>query len=236
MGGYVAGSAAFVDMIRSYAPGFIFTTSLPPGTVAGALASVRYLRKSSVEREQQQANARALKGRLAQVGIPVLSNPSHIVPVMVYDAELCKRCAPERRKIAKQSRAAKRFGGFDICGYLPSPRRTSDRLLVEYGIYTQAINYPTVPVGTERLRITPGPMHTPAMMDHLVESLVDVWHKDRVRGRFAPGCSSKLPGTHTFGGVLSASGAGRPQLLRTFTPVTSEQRPQTAEPIVAAAA
>lgn len=132
-----------MDLIRSYAPGFIFTTSLPPATVAGALASVRHLYHSKEERQMQQKVTKEVKARLERGGIPVLPNPSHIVPVMVYDAELCKLA--------------------------------SDKLLVDHQIYVQPINYPTVPMGEERLRITPGPLHTPAMMDHLVSSLQTVW-------------------------------------------------------------
>lgn len=143
VGGYIAGSTRLVDMIRSYAPGFIFTTSLPPAVVAGAIASVRHLKSSNVERHLQQMNARLLKSRLAECSIPVCPNPSHIVPVLVGDAELCKRA--------------------------------SDSLLHDHGIYVQSINYPTVAVGEERLRITPTPGHTLKMTDYLVTSLQSVF-------------------------------------------------------------
>lgn len=143
VGGYIAGSAKLVDMVRSYAPGFIFTTSLPPPVVSGALSAVRHLKESSVERSGQQLNARALNQKLSALGIPVIPNPSHILPILIGDAETAKS--------------------------------VSDELLHRFKIYVQSINYPTVPVGTERLRVTPTPGHTPARMDELVEALETIW-------------------------------------------------------------
>jgi 5-aminolevulinate synthase len=145
IGGYIAGSAAMVDFVRSFASGFIFSTALPPAVAAGALAAIRHLKESSVEREALQERARTLRRRLDAAGIPHLDNPSHIVPVMVGDAVRCKQIA--------------------------------DILLDSHGVYVQPINYPTVPRGTERLRITPGPLHTDAEMDHLVTSLEAVWSR-----------------------------------------------------------
>jgi len=143
MGGYIAAKAAIVDAVRSYAPQFIFTTTLPPSVAASAAASVRHLKASSVERERHQAMAKLVKHALQAAGLPVLENPSHIVPVMVGDAAQCK---------------------------------VASALLMErHSIYIQPINYPTVAVGTERLRITPTPRHTEAQVAHLVEALVDVW-------------------------------------------------------------
>ncbi|KAI9295187.1 tetrapyrrole biosynthesis, 5-aminolevulinic acid synthase [Neoconidiobolus thromboides FSU 785] len=149
VGGYIAASSSLVDMIRSYAPGFIFTTSLPPTVVAGALASVRYLKNSNKERQQQQLNTMDLKNRLKALDIPVVPNPSHIVPVLVGDAKLCKQA--------------------------------SDELLTEHGIYVQSINYPTVAVGEERLRITPTPGHEAQMADHLLGALTKIWNKNGLK-------------------------------------------------------
>jgi 5-aminolevulinate synthase len=143
MGGYIAASRACCDAIRSYASGFIFTTSLAPAIVAGALTSVRHLKVSRLERARHQERARTLKRRLMTAGLPVLDNPSHIVPVMVGDPVHCKAI--------------------------------TDTLLDRFGIYVQPINYPTVPRGTERLRLTPTPLHTDAEMDHLVASLAALW-------------------------------------------------------------
>ncbi|MEE4339383.1 5-aminolevulinate synthase [Erythrobacter sp.] len=153
MGGYIAADKRVIDCIRSYAPGFIFTTSLSPVLVAGVLASVRHLKQSSVEREAQQANAAMLKLKFAEAGLPVMDSTTHIVPLMVGD--------PVRAK------------------------QISDILLAEYGVYVQPINFPTVPRGTERLRFTPGPMHTESMMDELTDALVEIWDRLEIKLRKA---------------------------------------------------
>jgi len=145
MGGYIAGSAAVCDFVRSFASGFIFTTALPPALAAGACASVRHLKASSAEREAHQDRVATVRARLRAIGIPMLDNPSHIIPVMVGDPVHCKQI--------------------------------SDWLLDEHGIYVQPINYPTVPRGTERLRITPSPVHTPGDINRLVDALGEIWSR-----------------------------------------------------------
>ncbi len=149
MGGYIAADARIIDVIRSYAPGFIFTTSLSPVLVAGVLASVRHLKSSSVEREGQQAAAALLKQLFRDAGLPVMDSTTHIVPLMVGDPVKAKKI--------------------------------SDILLAEYGVYVQPINYPTVPRGTERLRFTPGPAHTEAMMRELTDALIEIWSRLELR-------------------------------------------------------
>ncbi len=142
-GGYIAASTALCDFVRSFASGFIFTTSLPPAIAAGAAASIRHLKASGAERARHQDRVAAVRRRLSAIGIPLLDNPSHIVPVMVGDPVLCKQI--------------------------------SDTLLDEFGIYVQPINYPTVARGTERLRITPSPLHSDADIDHLALALGTIW-------------------------------------------------------------
>ncbi len=143
VGGYIAGSKAMCDFVRSFASGFIFTTALPPAIAAGALASVRHLKASPFERKRQQERVAKVRSALRAMGIPQIENPSHIIPVMVGDAKKAKMI--------------------------------SDWLMENHGIYVQPINYPTVPVGTERLRITPSPVHSDEDIDRLVKALSDIW-------------------------------------------------------------
>jgi 5-aminolevulinate synthase len=145
LGGYIAASEDVVDAVRSYAPGFIFTTALPPAICAAATAAIRHLKTSSWERERHQERAARVKAVLSASGLPVMPTTTHIVPVLVGDPEKCKAA--------------------------------SDLLLAEHGVYIQPINYPTVPRGMERLRVTPSPYHDDTLVDALAEALVDVWDR-----------------------------------------------------------
>ncbi len=145
LGGYIAGSAKLVDAVRSYAPGFIFTTALPPAICSAATAAIKHLKSSSWERERHQDRAARLKAILTAAGLPVMSSDTHIVPLFVGDPERCKKAC--------------------------------DLLLEEHGIYIQPINYPTVPKGSERLRITPSPYHDDVLIDQLADALVQVWER-----------------------------------------------------------
>ncbi|MEZ7813614.1 MAG: 5-aminolevulinate synthase [Paracoccaceae bacterium] len=143
MGGYITGSAALCDFVRSFASGFIFTTALPPAIVAAATASIKHLKSSQSERTAQRAQVAKLRTKLDQLGIPYMKNDSHIVPVIIGDPVKC--------------------------------RMISDILMRDWGVYVQAINYPTVAKGTERLRITPSPLHSDADINHLATALAALW-------------------------------------------------------------
>ena len=145
LGGFITGSNEVIDAVRSYAPGFIFTTALPPAICAAATAAIKHLKTSQWERERHQDRAARVKAVLSASGLPVMGSTTHIVPLFVGDAEKCKLA--------------------------------SDLLLAEHGIYIQPINYPTVPRGEERLRITPSPYHDDHLIDALAEALVDVWER-----------------------------------------------------------
>jgi 5-aminolevulinate synthase len=179
VGGYIAGSNALCDFVRSFASGFIFTTALPPSVAAGAVASIRHLKTSGLERAQQQRRVAQVRQRLSELGLPHLENPSHIVPVMVNDAVMCKR----------------------VC----------DMLLEQHDIYVQPINYPTVPVGTERLRITPSPAHSDADIDHFIEALDSVWTALGLERTDSHGDDDALPaidvGVLRQGQLAAATGA-----------------------------
>ena len=145
LGGYIAASEDLIDAVRSYAPGFIFTTALPPAICAAATAAIRHLKTSSWERERHQERAARVKSILDTAGLPVMPSVTHIVPLLVGDPEKCKAA--------------------------------SDLLLSEHGIYIQPINYPTVPRGMERLRITPSPSHDDTLVDALAEALGNTWER-----------------------------------------------------------
>jgi 5-aminolevulinate synthase len=147
-GGYIAANAKICDAVRSYAPGFIFTTALPPAICAAAASSIRHLKASQWERQRHQERVARTKALLTAAGLPVMPSVTHIVPIAVGDPEMCKAA--------------------------------SDLLLNEHGVYIQPINYPTVPKGTERLRVTPSPYHDDALIDALAEALVEVWEELRL--------------------------------------------------------
>lgn len=143
LGGYITGSKKVIDCVRSYAPGFIFTTALPPAIASAAIASIQHLKSSSFEREQHQSKVLQTKQALYDAELPLMPSETHIIPLWVGDADLCKKA--------------------------------SDRLMQEHNIYIQPINYPTVPRGTERLRITPSPLHQEAHIDALTAALIETW-------------------------------------------------------------
>jgi 5-aminolevulinate synthase len=144
LGGYIAGSDVVVDAVRSYAPGFIFTTALPPGLAAAAVASIRHLKASSAERSAQQRQIAVTREKLSAARLPLMASETQILPILVGDPERCKAA--------------------------------SDRLLEKHGIYIQPINYPTVPRGTERLRITATPFHDDGLVEELVAALMETWN------------------------------------------------------------
>ncbi|KAK3944721.1 pyridoxal phosphate-dependent transferase [Diplogelasinospora grovesii] len=185
VGGYIAGSAKLVDTVRSLAPGFIFTTSLPPAVMAGARAAIEYQMEYNSDRVLQQLHTRAVKEALNERDIPVIPNPSHIIPILVGSAELAKKA--------------------------------SDKLLQDHQIYVQSINYPTVPVGQERLRITPTPGHTKDLRDQLVTALESIWNELGIK---------RTSEWAAEGGFI---GVGEPAAVAAATPIWSDEQLGIAE-------
>ncbi|MBP6985693.1 MAG: 5-aminolevulinate synthase [Alphaproteobacteria bacterium] len=145
IGGYIASTTSIVDFVRSFAPGFIFTTALPPAIISGITTSIRVIKKGQNHRDEHQKKVKMLKEKLTAAKIPFFVSDSHIVPVIIGNADACRYAA--------------------------------QLLMDKYSIYVQPINYPTVPVGTERLRLAPTPFHNEEMIDNLVEGLKDVFHQ-----------------------------------------------------------
>lgn len=143
LGGYITGSKVVVDAVRSYAPGFIFTSALPPAIANATVAAIRHLKSSDLERDLQQKNVHMTKDLLKRAGLPVMATETHIIPLFVGNSDLCKKA--------------------------------SDRLMEVHGIYIQPINFPTVPRGTERLRVTATPAHGEDLIIHLKDALLEVW-------------------------------------------------------------
>ena len=185
MGGYIAGSAAMCDFIRSFASGFIFSTALSPALAAGALASIRHLKESEWERARHRNRVATVRRRLEATGIPCMENDSHIIPVMVGDPVKCKMI--------------------------------SDWLLDNYGIYIQPINYPTVARGTERLRITPSPVHSDADIDKLVHALSELWSMCALSRQERGGVGSAAKGLPT---AASTAESGLPAVATLTTALT----------------
>lgn len=151
-GGYISSNKIIIDILRSYCPGFIFTTSIPPAIAAAATVSIDLLSKDNILRQKQQESVSKVKNKLYHSNIPIIVTPTHIIPVLIGNANLCKK--------------------------------VSDALLYYHNIYVQPINYPTVPYGTERLRITPTPLHDDALIDNFIYAINDVWN------------TLKIPRTH----------------------------------------
>ncbi|CAK7906028.1 5-aminolevulinate synthase, mitochondrial [[Candida] anglica] len=175
VGGYVTGKANLIDWFRSYAPGFIFTTTLPPSVMAGAATAIRYQRQTLKDRIAQQQNTRYVKNNLEKIGVPVIPNPSHIVPILVGNAADAKKA--------------------------------SDLLLNKHNIYVQAINFPTVPIGEERLRITPTPGHGPEIANQLLDAVDSVFKELNL---------SKISDWENKGGLCGV-GEGNPAIEHLWT-------------------
>ena len=149
IGGYISSTKSIIDFVRSFSPGFIFTTSIPPAIAAGAIESIRYVKDNQQLRDKLKEKSLLIKEKLLAANIPFLKTKSHIIPIIIGDSKLCKKAA--------------------------------DELLEKHKVYLQPINYPTVPRGEERLRITPSPLHTDQMINELIDALIFTWKKLKLK-------------------------------------------------------